>query len=297
MIRLRPFVSPVSGAAIVAFLCYFCAGVASAASPAQLLQSARADFLSGKYASASITYEKLLRQSLAASQLDEVLPSFCESTLREGKLVKAESLIAVSRAKLSDPTALGRLGYVEAEIFYFRGDMGGALEKYKEFVSSNTESQFANDAIDRLLLIDENSDYDNKPLIAYSRAEFFELTGAPDSSLSILRGLLRNFPDAKIADDAHMKIGDILRSQRKFTEAVGEYRAIEESFPKSGLVPVEKLKIAELYSEGLGERDKAVSEYEAVITAFPGTSFATEARAALQRLKSGPGKLRERKTN
>jgi|GEM_PF-3436810 len=280
--------SLVLGLAVLILLCCYCPAVASAAPAAQLLQSARADFESGKFTAASLTYEKLLRLSLASSQLNEVLPSFCESTLREGRLARAESLIALSRTKLSDPLALARVAYLEAEISYFRGNLTGALTEYKDFVSSNSESQFANDAIDRLLLIDENGDFDNKPLLAYSYAEFLEFTGTPDSSLSLLRELLRNFPNAKIADDAHMKIGDILRSKRKFAEALGEYRVIEETFPQSQLVPVERLKIAELYSEDLGERDKAVAEYEAVITAFPGTSFAAEARGAVQKLQSGP---------
>jgi TolA-binding protein len=261
---------------------------ASSTSPAGLLQSAKNDFQAGKFASASVKYEELLAQKLNYAQLREVLLSFCESTLREGKLAKAESLTVLAKEKLSDPVALERIAFLRAEVLYFGGDMERALKEYMDFLSANTGSPFANDVIDRLLLIDENNDNDGKPLAAYSHAEFLEFLGMSDSAAVTLRDLLKSFPDSQIADDAQMKIGDVLSSGGKFPEAIEEYRILEARFRKSELVPVSKLKVAQLYSEKLRQPDKAVAEYENTIAAFPGTSFAAEARSQLQKLKAGP---------
>jgi len=260
---------------------------ASSISPAALLQSAKNDFQAGKFASASVKYEDLLGRKLTYPQLREVIPSFCESTLREGKLAKAESLTVLAKEKLSDSLALERIAFLRAEILYFGGDMKQALKEYMDFLGANTKSPFANDVVDRLLLIDENNDNDGKPLAAYSHAEFLEFVRMSDSATAALRDLLKSFPNSQIADDAQIEIGDILSSQGKFPEAIEEYRILEARFPKSELVPVSKLKIAQLYSEKLREPDKAVAEYENTITAFPGTSFAAEARSQLQKLKAG----------
>jgi outer membrane protein assembly factor BamD (BamD/ComL family) len=263
------------------------AAISSSISPEALLQSAKNDFQAGKFASASVKYEGLLARRLNYPQLREILLSFCESTLREGKLAKAESLTVFAKQKLSDPVALERIAFLRGEILYFGGDMERALKEYMDFLSANTGSPFANDVIDRLLLIDENNDNDGKPLAVYSRAEFLEFAGMSDSAVVAFRDLLKSFPNSQIADDAQMKMGDVLSSRGKFPEAIEEYRVLEARFPKSELVPVSKLKVAQLYSEKLREPDKAVAEYENTITAFPGTSFATEARSQLQKLKAG----------
>ncbi|MCX5801387.1 MAG: tetratricopeptide repeat protein [Candidatus Eisenbacteria bacterium] len=270
------------------FLCLTSVATAFAISPATLLQSAASDFRAGEFASASIKYHDLLERNLTYPQLRDVLLSYCESALREGKLATAESLTVVAREKLSDPPAIGRVTFLRAEILYFKGDMKQALDEYMDFLSGNTGSPLVNDVIDRLLLIDENGGDNGEPLVAYSRAEFLEFAGMPDSAVAALRELLKSFPSSQIADDVRMKIGDILSSQAKFSEAVEEYRVLESSLPKSQLVPLAKLKIAQLYLDRLREPDKATAEYESIVTSFPETSFAAEARSELHKLKAGP---------
>jgi len=262
---------------------------AAAASTPSLLQSAHNDFRARKYASASAKYETLLGRNLPPAQLGGVLVAFCESAMREGRLGKAESLTVFARGKLTDPAALSLISFLRGEALYFSGDMQGSQEEYMDFLSGNAQSPFANDAIDRLLVIDENGGDDGRPLVAFAHAEFLEFSGARDSALITLRQILSNFPGAKVLDEATMKIGDILSEQGKFNDAIAEYRSLEGSFPKSGLVPVARLKIARLYSGPLGDSKQAASEFENIITAFPGTSFATEARNELQALKVGVG--------
>jgi len=275
--------------AIAVFLILLCSArvaTALAISTTALLQSAQSDFQAGRFAAASVKYENLMERTLTTPQLRDVLPSFCESTLREGKLAGAESLAVLAKGKLVDLAALARVSFLKGEILYFKGEMKEALEEYMDFLSANTENPLANDAIDRLLLIDENGDGDGKPLDTYAHAEFLEFAGMPDSAVATLRGLVKSFPGSQIMDEARMKMGDILSSQGKFSDAIEEYRVLEASFPQSELVPVSKLKVAQLYSDRLHDRQKAAAECESVVTMFPGTSFASKARNQLQKLKT-----------
>ena len=156
-------------------------------------------------------------------------------------------------------------------------------------MEDNLESRFLNDAVERLLLIDENEGSNPEPLAAYAKAELAESAGAPDSALAILDGILRDPSSPPVADDALAKKADILRGMRKLSEAVTQYRLMEVRFPQSRLVPGCKLKIAGLYAEELGEKERAVSECEEIAKGFPGTSYAVEARALLNKL-AGAGR-------
>ncbi len=92
-----------------------CTADASAISPASLLQSAKSDFQAGRYASASAKYEDLLGRNLNHSQLREVLLTFCESALREGKLPKAESLTVLAKELHRAPAGQASLPAVAPE--------------------------------------------------------------------------------------------------------------------------------------------------------------------------------------
>ncbi len=257
-----------------------------------LTRGARQDFEAGRFAVASGKLEELLKRDLAPAERADVYVLLCESRLRQGEFTLAESVAveAKTTGRVSDEAALQRLSFLRAEILYFSGDAKRATDEYISFLEDNLEGPFVNDAVERLLMIDENSGSAPQSLAAYARAELAELAGSPDSALAILDGILHDASSPLIADDALAKKADILRGLRRFSDAVTQYRLLEARFPRSRLVPVCKLKIAGLYAEALGEKDKAVAECEEIAKGFPGTSYAVEARALLNKLASGaPG--------
>ncbi len=255
---------------------------AAPASTSSLLRKAKKEFLSGDFASASARYDELLERELTYLQLRDVLVTLCESRLREGKLAEAESVAVKAGVRLTDSPGLERISFLKAEIFYFSGRIDEATDEYLAFLQVNPESPRVNDAIGRLLVMDENTDRERLPLRAYSHAEYLWFAGADDSALAVLDTLLSVFPDAQISDDALMKKGDVLRGQKRFAGALAAYDTLEARFPESHLVPVCKLKAAEIHAKELRDTERAVSEYEEIITRFPETSFAVRARNLLQ---------------
>lgn len=258
---------------------------------AALMRAARQDFEASRFAAASGKLEELLKRDLAQVERADAYVLLCESRLRQGEFALAESLAvaAITTGRISHEAALERLGFLRGEILYFSGDAQRATNEYITFLEDNLESRFLNDAVERLLLIDENAGSNPGPLAAYARAELAEEAGAPDSALVVLDGILKDPSSPLVADDALAKKADVLRGMRKFSEAVTQYRLMEVRFPQSRLVPGCKLKIAELYAVELGEKEKAVAECEEIAKGFPGTSYAVEARALLNKL-AGAGK-------
>ena len=265
---------------------------ATARAASGLTRGARQDFEAGRFGVASGKLEELLKRDLAQAERADVYVLLCESRLRQGDFALAESVAveAKTTGRVSDEAALQRLSFLRAEILYFSGDAKRATDEYISFLEDNLEGPFVNDAVERLLLIDENSGSGPQSLAAYARAELAELAGSPDSALAILDGVLRDPSSPLIADDALAKKADILRGLRRVSDAITQYRLLEVRFPRSRLVPGCKLKIAGLYAEAPGEKDKAVAECEEIAKGFPGTSYAVEARALLDKLASGAPK-------
>lgn len=259
---------------------------------AGLLREARRDFDAKRFAVASVKLEGLLKRMLPPNERTEAYVLLCESRLCQGQFALAESLAVGAKAAggIGDKAALERLGFLKGEILYYSGDVKGATDEYISFLEDDIEGTLVNDALERLLLIDENTGSSPQPLAAYARAELAELAGAPDSALAILDGILRDPTSPPIADDALAKKADILRAMRRFPDAITQYRLVEVQFPQSRLVPRCKLNIAEIYASDMGEKETAVVECEEVARNFPGTSYAVEARAMLNSLAGGAEK-------
>ncbi len=251
-----------------------------------LLRSAQDNFLAGKWQAASARFEELVRRGVSPSRVPEVYVPLCESKLREGKFSEAESVAVITVRRTSHEATLERISFLRAEILYFSGDATRATDEYLLFLEQYPEGRLVNDAMERLLLIDENTGSSPGPLASYARAELLELAGMPDSALAVLTGLLADSPRAQIADDAVLRRGDVLRRLGRYSDALSEYRLLEVRFPMSHLVPVCKLRVATLYGEELRDGRKAIAEYEEIATRFPETSFAVEARSALEVLRS-----------
>ncbi|KPJ61202.1 MAG: hypothetical protein AMJ46_02530 [Latescibacteria bacterium DG_63] len=283
-VRVRRIASAVVAASVI-IVGLTDASAAVPTSTSVLMRKATKEFLSGDFAAASPMFYELLKRDLTYPQLREVLVSLGESTLRESKLAEAESVAVQAGQRLTDESGLERIGFLKGEIYYFSGRIDRALEEFLTFLEVNPESPRVNDVIARLLVMDENGDFDRVPLRGYSFAEFLWFANMPDSALTVLGTLLSAFPDAQIADDALMRKGDILNAQKRFSEAVAEYDSLEARFPESHLVPVCKLKTAEIYLRQLKEEERAITEYEEIVTGFPETSFAVEARSLLQGLR------------
>jgi len=69
-----------------------------------------------------------------------------------------------------------------------------------------------------------------------------------------------------------------------FKKAVEQFRYIAETYPQSRKAPDAQFQVAKTYHRWLNDTDQAIKEYRVVVTKWPGSEFANEAREALGEL-------------
>jgi tol-pal system protein YbgF len=98
------------------------------------------------------------------------------------------------------------------------------------------------------------------------------------------RDYLIKSPESELSDNAQYWVGECYYAQRDFHKAVEEFSKVEATYPKGDKVPAAKLKIAYSLLQ-LEDRAGARKELRDLVTRFPNSEEANQARAKLQSLE------------
>jgi tetratricopeptide (TPR) repeat protein len=172
-----------------------------------------------------------------------------------------------------------------ARLAYFRGEFSWALTQAK-VLKSATSKLIANDAMALSLLIGDHLGEDSLPkaLDRYARADLLRFCGKTEEAMKVLDSLYAEFPQDDMVDEADMlyarlamSIGEVNTAQQKLSHIL--------SFAPYGILADDALfTLAGLYEGPLKNPTEAGAMYQKLLTEFPGSLFAAEARLAYRRL-------------
>lgn len=120
---------------------------------------------------------------------------------------------------------------------------------------------------------------------AYQQAFDKLKDGRYDEAITLFRGVLANYPNGKLSDNAQYWLGEANYVTRRYREAIAEFGKIVANYPQSLKLPDALLKLGFSHYE-LGEWAKAREHLEQVIARYPQSSAATMANNRLQKMKS-----------
>ena len=137
--------------------------------------------------------------------------------------------------------------------------------------------EHVNDALGFSILINTNPDGE-EVLGPYAQARLALRTNRPGDAIELLDGLVNAHPGSSIADEALLLAGRAHRARGEPSRALSvlERAAAEAQVPD--LAAEARLLRAQILAEDLGDRVRALSEYEDLLVAFPETLAADRAR-------------------
>ena len=225
-------------------------------------------------------YQALANQPLPAAGRTEAQLGVAECYLLQGQYDLArESLerIVGGRVHLR-PAAQKFIG----DSYLFQGDFEKATAEYKKVLDLSPSDESSNDALDRMILIQSNSDYVNVPLDGYVRGLKANLNGKLEEALRICRETIEAFPEALIVDDTWLLMGDIHKSQDRYGDAIAAY---EKVVAEGSLTAAEGLnEIAVVYHRGLRDTKKALQTYRQLVRDYPESVIVPYARQQVDAL-------------
>jgi len=119
---------------------------------------------------------------------------------------------------------------------------------------------------------------------AYANAYGIFKSGRYEAAKEEFRKFLKAFPDSEYSDNAQFWIGECDYFQGRYEEAIIEYEAVIQNYPKGNKVPNALLKQALSFLK-LGDKSSAKLLLQGVIKDYPNTTPASVARKKLIDIK------------
>lgn len=171
-----------------------------------------------------------------------------------------------------------------AELDYYTAEFDSALAVLSR-LAAQPATDLANDALSLRYFIEENHGLFTEALKAYASADLLRRQKRDSEALEAFRSILRRFPTALLADDAAFTVGELLVRLRRYDDAVKAFRSIADDMPSSILRDLALMRIGEVYEREMHVSPLAIETYEELLRLFPGSIHAEEARKRIRRLR------------
>jgi len=177
-----------------------------------------------------------------------------------------------------------------ARIDFYEGLVYSALARV-EAMDENTASDLSNDAIALRVTLQENItevgvDTVSAALRAYAAAALLHRQTRDERALATLDSLLAAAPGHPITDDALFLRAQVLTALGRPAEAVETLDRLATADPTSFFRDRALMLQGDALDRLLGDAPAAAGRYEQLLTLFPASLFAPEARAHLRRLRA-----------
>lgn len=187
--------------------------------------------------------------------------------------------------------SMGELAkFKNARLSFYIGEFKWAQTQL-DILKAATSRLISNDAIALSLLISENFDDDSNTVALgyYSRADLLEFRNELEPALKTLDSIAAAFSYHSISDEVLLKKSEIRMKQKKYTEADTLLGELISGYPGEVLADEALIRRARLNEIQLHNPKQAMVYYEDLLTRYPGSVYAIEARQRFRNLRGDKG--------
>jgi tetratricopeptide (TPR) repeat protein len=173
-----------------------------------------------------------------------------------------------------------------AKLYFYSGDFEFA--KAQLFVlRASTSKMIANDALELGLLIADNSGLDTSTtaLEKYAKANLLLYQNKVSEAKDTLEWIQENFPKHFLSDEILFSQAKIELKQGDYQSAIEKLKGIVSEYYDDIMADNALFLIGNIYEEKLNDKDLAMEYYQKLMTDFPGSLFTVEGRKRFRNLR------------
>lgn len=230
-------------------------------------------------------FDSVLTTAPAGPMVPTVLASIGEILTAKNRLEEAAATYRrMSTSQYSTADQRTMAVFRMSEILFFRNDLDSALALLKP-LTENLKADESNDALLLQYFITENRLQFTPALRQFARAELLARQFDLGAAVQEFRSIADLYPAAPLTDDALLKVAEYSIQLKRFTDAMAAYNKVLDEYRESTERDRTQFRIAELYHYHLLDKQKAITAYEIVLSEYPLSLFADEARKRIRVLR------------
>lgn len=236
---------------------------------------------------------ELLNSTLSIQGVSNRIQAECRIELADilllsGQVWDATLLYSqVDKTFRDDPLA-HEAKFKNARLSFYIGEFDWAKAQL-DVLKAGTSRLIANDAMQLSLRIQDNVGFDGntRPLQMYARAEMLTFMNRFDDAMLVLDSIARLYPTHDINDDVLLARAQIMLTRGKYVEADSLLARIVEVYPEGLLADEALFKRAGLHESVFRNSEKAMTLYQQLLVAYPGSLNSVAARNRFRALRDG----------
>lgn len=190
--------------------------------------------------------------------------------------------IAVNQYSGINPQSLDRALFAMADVHFYQHQFDSALVLYQR-IAQNTESEFANDAIEKSTMITLTKD-DTVNLTTFASAELKQYQKKYDEAIGLYSTVASSKQSPDLAERSYLEMADIMFKQKNYSKSREYYAKLIELNPETIYGDGILLSIANSF---VLENDKqtAIKILNELLAKFPRSIYLQEAREKIRKLR------------
>lgn len=170
-----------------------------------------------------------------------------------------------------------------AEIEYFRGNIDSAKVLFGE-ISVNSSSDVANNALDKITLIEQNKIEQNIFAI-YTKAELKERQKNTIEAINLFKQTIELAKEGSLVELCYIKIALLNKNRLMYEESISTLNSLLEKIPDTIYGDYVLLLIGDTYC-ALLKNELAIKSYTEILTKYPRSIYLQQARDKIRKLRS-----------
>jgi len=245
-------------------------------------------YLLNDYEEARWLLEVIVKEAPLSKNSAEAFLELGNIALIEGKLDEAETdfsavLKLLSASEQQKNNAIYKLGKVN----FYKGDFDESRKKLAQILG-NLKDNSANDAIELLLLLNPQMS-DSSNLVTYARAEFLAEQKKFDAAAVNYKKLAENKQVFVLSVICALNYGEMLIAVDSYPEAVSVFESVSAEGEKNIYADKAVYLLGKIHQYGMKNFIKAEEYFQKLLTDFPKSIYADDARAQILILQNKPG--------
>lgn len=228
---------------------------------------------------AQMTLQPLIDRKILSTQHIEsqLILAECHLLLKRYTLARQVLTPIADSNSWSSASALKLIG----DTYFFASEFDNALAEYRKVMSVSTSDKLTNDALERIVLIQSNTDFLTIPLTDYANALQLHLSGSTQAAIMQCEDTITLYPNAMVVDDLWMLLGSIYVSQKAYGDAIHSYKQVVAQ--ESSLAAEALTQIANIYNKKKDYKN-AANTYTTLLTTYPDNSIVPHVRQQLDKV-------------
>jgi len=227
-----------------------------------------------------------LKLSVGKYRLAQIKLELGDILVLEEKFNEALIYYTQIQRSLKNSTISQQARFRVAKTSYYKGDFKWAVSQLK-ILKTSTSQLTANDALDLMLLINDNKGEDSLhvALKRYAKADLLAFQNKKDESIALLSTILDDKQTEPIIVQTLLKQAQLFEDKAQFDKAKENYERIILEFKDHILLDDAIYALAEIYANRLEQPEKAKALYESIIFNHADSIYFVEARKKYRALR------------